>query len=191
MVIVNKSPIVRGHVLFCPKQPKRFLAELEGPVAADLWHTVHTLSPSLSRIFGATSRTIALQDGPEAGQSVEHVHIHWIPRRGGDFARNDDVYTALEQKNTEKAMKSTNSMENPVVTEDSGETIAKSVEIPVKEGDSMKVDGEARKLWDEGRERRGEVEMAQEAEWLAGELGWGGLSREDWEDFARIERERE
>lgn len=37
-----------------------------------------------------------LQDGPCAGQSVTHVHVHCLPRVEGDFPRNDDVYEALD-----------------------------------------------------------------------------------------------
>jgi bis(5'-adenosyl)-triphosphatase len=39
---------------------------------------------------------VAVQDGPQAGQSVPHVHVHVLPRVSGDLARNDDVYEALE-----------------------------------------------------------------------------------------------
>ena len=35
---------------------------------------------------------VPLQDGRDAGQTVEHVHVHIIPRRPGDFQRNDDIY---------------------------------------------------------------------------------------------------
>eukprot|EP00850_Spirogloea_muscicola_P021211 SM000240S08628 [mRNA] locus=s240:67188:68492:+ [translate_table: standard] len=36
--------------------------------------------------------SLAWQDGPQAGQTVPHVHIHILPRRDGDFKKNDDVY---------------------------------------------------------------------------------------------------
>lgn len=36
------------------------------------------------------------QDGAAAGQSVPHVHVHLLPRRPGDYERNDDVYEELE-----------------------------------------------------------------------------------------------
>ena len=35
------------------------------------------------------------QDGPEAGQTVPHVHVHVLPRRAGDFENNDEVYDAI------------------------------------------------------------------------------------------------
>ena len=37
-----------------------------------------------------------VQDGPAAGQSVPHVHIHVLPRREGDFEPNDAVYDAID-----------------------------------------------------------------------------------------------
>ncbi|KAJ1552536.1 hypothetical protein HK405_010968, partial [Cladochytrium tenue] len=41
--------------------------------------------------------------GPDAGQTVPHVHIHIIPRRAGDFAVNDQVYEDLDRKEAELA----------------------------------------------------------------------------------------
>ena len=37
----------------------------------------------------------AYQDGPQAGQTVPHVHIHVIPRKKGDFEKNDEIYDAV------------------------------------------------------------------------------------------------
>ncbi|KAL5102937.1 Nitrilase and fragile histidine triad fusion protein NitFhit [Taenia crassiceps] len=38
-----------------------------------------------------------IEDGKDAGQSVPHVHIHVLPRKLGDFSKNDDIYDALEK----------------------------------------------------------------------------------------------
>ncbi|XP_021099769.1 bis(5'-adenosyl)-triphosphatase isoform X3 [Heterocephalus glaber] len=35
-------------------------------------------------------------DGPEAGQTVKHVHVHVLPRKAGDFRRNDSIYDEAE-----------------------------------------------------------------------------------------------
>ena len=36
------------------------------------------------------------QDGPAAGQTVPHVHIHILPRHVNDFEKNDEVYDAID-----------------------------------------------------------------------------------------------
>lgn len=36
-----------------------------------------------------------LQDGPQAGQTVPHVHVHILPRKGSDFANNDEIYDVV------------------------------------------------------------------------------------------------
>nr|CAB3488905.1 unnamed protein product [Digitaria exilis] len=40
-------------------------------------------------------------DGPQAGQTVPHVHIHVIPRKKGDFEKNDEIYDAIDVKEKE------------------------------------------------------------------------------------------
>lgn len=37
-----------------------------------------------------------MKDGQHAGQSVPHVHVHILPRKSGDFEKNDDVYDAID-----------------------------------------------------------------------------------------------
>jgi hypothetical protein len=36
-----------------------------------------------------------MQDGPQAGQTVPHVHIHVLPRKQGDFENNDEIYNEV------------------------------------------------------------------------------------------------
>ena len=38
---------------------------------------------------------ITCQDGPQAGQTVAHVHIHLIPRKKRDFEKNDEIYDVV------------------------------------------------------------------------------------------------
>ena len=50
---------------------------------------------------GASSITFAIQDGAQAGQTVPHVHVHVMPRKAGDFEKNDEIYDALDKKSEE------------------------------------------------------------------------------------------
>ena len=60
-----------------------------------------SLSPrartAVKKIHSANAMTLTIQDGPDAGQTVFHVHVHVMPRKPNDFARNDDIYEKLER----------------------------------------------------------------------------------------------
>lgn len=63
----------------------------------DMWLLVRRVQGVLkTHHVGTTAFNVAVQDGGAAGQSVPHVHVHVLPRRGGDLRRNDDVYEELE-----------------------------------------------------------------------------------------------
>uniref|UniRef100_A0A8C4V0Y7 Bis(5'-adenosyl)-triphosphatase n=1 Tax=Falco tinnunculus TaxID=100819 RepID=A0A8C4V0Y7_FALTI len=68
---------------------------------ADLFCTAQRVGNVVEKHFCSTSLTISIQDGPEAGQTVKHVHVHVLPRRAGDFSRNDDVYEELQRHDKE------------------------------------------------------------------------------------------
>lgn len=96
--IVNLRPIVPGHVLVISKRIVPTISELSSEEYADLWSTVRYVQDNiLSKCYPDTEGyNIAIQDGAAAGQSVPHVHVHILPRKGGDFEVNDDVYQELQ-----------------------------------------------------------------------------------------------
>ncbi|KAM4083682.1 hypothetical protein ACJW30_08G076300 [Castanea mollissima] len=53
----------------------------------------------------ASSLTFTIQDGPQAGQTVPHVHIHILPRKVNDFKNNDEIYDAVDEKEKELKQK--------------------------------------------------------------------------------------
>ncbi|XP_075038894.1 bis(5'-adenosyl)-triphosphatase [Mixophyes fleayi] len=99
--IVNRKPVVPGHVLVCPLRPAKRFRDLFPEEINDLFNTVQRVSNVVETHFGGTSITISIQDGPEAGQTVHHVHVHILPRRAGDFERNDNVYELLQYHDKE------------------------------------------------------------------------------------------
>ncbi|XP_051804063.1 bis(5'-adenosyl)-triphosphatase isoform X2 [Acanthochromis polyacanthus] len=90
--LVNRKPVVPGHVLVCPLRPVERFQDLQSDELADLFSTTQRVAKLVEKHFNATSLTIAIQDGPEAGQTVKHVHVHVLPRKAGDFERNDSIY---------------------------------------------------------------------------------------------------
>jgi bis(5'-adenosyl)-triphosphatase len=96
--LVNLKPIVPGHILIIPKRVCTRFSELSPAEVSDLYSSVWKLSSRIESHYGAEALNIAMQDGAAAGQSVPHVHVHMLPRKPGDFNRNDDVYEELERQ---------------------------------------------------------------------------------------------
>ncbi|CAL5227730.1 g10745 [Coccomyxa viridis] len=93
---VNLKPVVPGHVLVCSRRVVQRFTRLQPAEVADMWCLAQKAGQVVEPHFGATSLTLAIQDGIHAGQSVPHVHVHVLPRRPGDFKNNDDVYDAID-----------------------------------------------------------------------------------------------
>ncbi|KAM1226446.1 hypothetical protein ACFX13_005907 [Malus domestica] len=84
-----------------PLVPVKRFGDLTADETSDLWITAQKVGSRLESYHKASSLTLAIQDGPQAGQSVPHVHIHILPRKVGDFEKNDEIYDALEEKEKE------------------------------------------------------------------------------------------
>jgi bis(5'-adenosyl)-triphosphatase len=99
--LVNLRPVVPGHVLVCPKRLVKRFADLTAEETTDLWLSAQKVGSKLESHLKASSLTLTIQDGPEAGQTVPHVHIHILPRKGGDFEKMDEVYDVIDIKEKE------------------------------------------------------------------------------------------
>ncbi|XP_028303898.1 bis(5'-adenosyl)-triphosphatase [Gouania willdenowi] len=99
--LVNRKPVVPGHVLVCPLRPVERFGDLHPDEVSDLFSAAQRVGKLVQKHFSATSLTITIQDGPEAGQTVKHVHVHVLPRRAGDFKHNDSVYDELQKHDRE------------------------------------------------------------------------------------------
>ncbi|CEP17286.1 hypothetical protein [Parasitella parasitica] len=85
-------------VLVVPKRNTPRLADLDKDETADLMLSAQKIGKVVEKHYGCTSLTMTIQDGPQAGQTVPHVHMHIIPRKKGDWANNDDIYQELDKK---------------------------------------------------------------------------------------------
>jgi bis(5'-adenosyl)-triphosphatase len=112
-------------------------------------HAVERVGRVVERAYNADGLTIACQDGPAAGQTVPHVHIHLLPRRlqGDRFAgtENDVVYTELEKQ-------------EGTISHD----LASASQGGSRSPEPLRVDADAL------RNPRSLEDMEQEARWLAG-----------------------
>ena len=84
VVIRDGYPISPGHTLIIPKRHVGSFFELEEQERQTLFKLLETTKERLVEEFHPDAFNIGINDGPEAGQTVPHLHIHLIPRYEGD-----------------------------------------------------------------------------------------------------------
>lgn len=84
VAFLDAHPLAPGHTLVVPKEPHEQLQDLPASLSADLFETVHELTPIVESSVDADATTIGINNGEAAGQEVPHVHVHIIPRFEGD-----------------------------------------------------------------------------------------------------------
>ncbi|KAJ3106694.1 hypothetical protein HDU97_005846 [Phlyctochytrium planicorne] len=100
---VNLKPVVPGHVLVIPRRVVKRFADLTQEEVSDLFVSAQTIGNVVEKEYSGESLTVTVQDGPMAGQTVAHVHVHVMPRKKGDFLSNDDIYPEINRQEKELA----------------------------------------------------------------------------------------
>lgn len=80
----DRYPVSPGHTLIVPRRHVSSFFELTSDERRDLLELMVLCKDQLDLEFNPDGFNIGLNDGPEAGQTVMHVHLHLIPRYKGD-----------------------------------------------------------------------------------------------------------
>lgn len=84
MAMPDGFPISRGHTLIIPRRHVASYFELRPEEKLDLLAVAESMKAQLDLELAPSGYNIGLNDGPAAGQTVPHVHLHLIPRYLGD-----------------------------------------------------------------------------------------------------------
>lgn len=84
LAVSDAFPVAAGHTLVVPRRHVPSLFDLPEAELAAVWALVAEVRGLLVAEFGPDGFTVGLNDGPAAGQTVPHAHVHVIPRRTGD-----------------------------------------------------------------------------------------------------------
>jgi histidine triad (HIT) family protein len=74
------NPFSPGHTLVVPKEAARTLDKLSNESAEALGRVLPRISRAIMRATGAEEFNVIQNNGPNAFQSVFHVHFHIIPK---------------------------------------------------------------------------------------------------------------
>ena len=81
---LDLNPVHKGHTLVIPKKHAKDLLRLPPELGCDLVLAMQKVGRAVMEATGADGFNVIQNNGRAAGQEVEHVHWHIIPRFDGD-----------------------------------------------------------------------------------------------------------
>jgi|SRR5690554_1414970 histidine triad (HIT) family protein len=84
LAFLDIMPRSEGHTLVITKEKARDLFDISPEALAKLMAVVQKLAPRIKEAVGADGVLIQQFNGPAAGQTVFHLHVHIVPRKEGE-----------------------------------------------------------------------------------------------------------
>jgi ATP adenylyltransferase len=85
LIMLNRYPYANGHLLAFLGEGRPTLIDYEPAQRADLWKLVELATDLMQRTLEPQGINIGINQGRAAGAGVpQHLHVHLVPRWGGD-----------------------------------------------------------------------------------------------------------
>ncbi len=84
LVFRDAYPVSPGHTLVIPRRHVTSFFDLTAAERESLFVLLDSAKRRLDEEMKPSAYNIGINDGPAAGQTVPHAHIHLIPRYAGD-----------------------------------------------------------------------------------------------------------
>lgn len=91
--ILDASPATKGHALLLPKNHAANLFELGDEVGAKLIPTAKKIALQMKEKLNCDGLNLVQNNGEVAGQTVNHFHLHMIPRYKSDEDKTMCLWT--------------------------------------------------------------------------------------------------
>lgn len=83
-VILDVAPAAKGHCLIIPREHFKDIYEIDADTAGKLFSLATEVARALKQELSCDGLNILQNNGAAAGQTVNHFHLHLIPRFEGD-----------------------------------------------------------------------------------------------------------
>ncbi len=84
LAFLDLHPLAPGHALVVPKEHVETILGVAEPQAGPLFLAVKQVTQKLVDALAPHGFTIGINHGKISGQTIDHLHIHVIPRYRGD-----------------------------------------------------------------------------------------------------------
>ena len=83
--VLNAYPYASGHLMVMPTRHVRSMDDLTGEEGAELWGALRSGVAALESAYGPEGVNVGANLGRAAGAGIpRHLHLHAVPRWGGD-----------------------------------------------------------------------------------------------------------
>jgi diadenosine tetraphosphate (Ap4A) HIT family hydrolase len=83
---MDNYPAAKGHVEIVPKKHVVSFFDMQPSEVEEMYSLMAEIKEKLEEDYQPDGYTIAVNDGRAAGRTVDHLHVHLIPRYKGDVA---------------------------------------------------------------------------------------------------------
>ena len=107
--ILDVAPANRGHALIITKEHYDNIFQLDAETAAKIFSFATVAAKAIKEETGCEGMNVLQNNGAVAGQTVNHFHLHLVPRNQGDgvnMSWSPKDTDSEEQKVLAKAIKS-------------------------------------------------------------------------------------
>jgi len=84
LAFLDIGPVSDGHTLVIPKQHCAMIHECDPQVLSAVAGRLGRIAKAVAEAMNADGYNVLANNGSAAGQVVEHLHFHIIPRKTGD-----------------------------------------------------------------------------------------------------------
>jgi bis(5'-adenosyl)-triphosphatase len=95
LAVYNIAPVLPGHSLIIPRDHITSFIDLNPQQRTEFLETTTQAVRILLRAFHTDAFDLSVQEKPEAGQTIEHLHLHIVPRLKDDMPRPGDWYPVI------------------------------------------------------------------------------------------------
>jgi bis(5'-adenosyl)-triphosphatase len=97
LAVYNIAPVLPGHSLIIPRDHITSFIDLSQQRRTEFLETTTQAIRILLRAFHTDAFDLSVQEKPEAGQTIEHLHLHIVPRLKGDMPSPGDWYPLIHK----------------------------------------------------------------------------------------------
>lgn len=84
LAVLDVAPRAPGHTIVLPKMHAESILDLPDTTIEPVFATVKKVTAMLKKALAPDGFTIGINHGHAAGQAIDHLHIHVIPRWSSD-----------------------------------------------------------------------------------------------------------